>query len=141
MVERRTSQRGKTYKVARIAFGGNRAVIGCLVRDLSETGACLNWVRTVCQFTQTECPHGAHPMTGPDFSRGENTALTARRRHHACVSAYNHRICRSNERPHPAHRDRRKRHIQHTARVRVSQLGGRPRMKSGDGPAIPDLLG
>jgi hypothetical protein len=41
MVERRTSQRGKTYKVARIAFGGNRAVIGCLVRNLSETGACL----------------------------------------------------------------------------------------------------
>jgi hypothetical protein len=41
MTERRTSPRGKTYKVARIAFGGNRAVIGCLVRNLSDSGACL----------------------------------------------------------------------------------------------------
>jgi hypothetical protein len=37
--------------------------------------ATLNWVRTVCRFTQTECPHGAHPMTGPDFSRGETLRL------------------------------------------------------------------
>jgi hypothetical protein len=41
MADRRNAPRGKTYKVARIAFGGNRAVIGCLVRNLSEAGACL----------------------------------------------------------------------------------------------------
>lgn len=41
MAGRRNSPRGKTYKVARIAFGGNRAVIGCLVRNLSEAGAYL----------------------------------------------------------------------------------------------------
>jgi hypothetical protein len=41
MTERRSSPRGKTYKAARIAFGGNRAVIGCLVRNLSDSSACL----------------------------------------------------------------------------------------------------
>jgi hypothetical protein len=39
--ERRISPRGRTYKVARIGFGGGRAVINCLIRNLSETGACL----------------------------------------------------------------------------------------------------
>jgi hypothetical protein len=39
--ERRTSARRRTYKVARIGFGGGRAVITCLIRNLSETGACL----------------------------------------------------------------------------------------------------
>ena len=41
MADRRNSPRGKTYKVVRIAFGGNRAVMGCMVRNLSEAGACL----------------------------------------------------------------------------------------------------
>jgi hypothetical protein len=41
MADRRNSPRGKTYKVAHIVFRGNRAVIGCLVRNLSEAGACL----------------------------------------------------------------------------------------------------
>jgi hypothetical protein len=41
MTERRHEPRQRTYKVGRIAFGRNRAVIGCLVRNLSETGACL----------------------------------------------------------------------------------------------------
>ena len=36
MARRRNAPRGKTY-----TFGGNRAVIGCLVRNLSEAGACL----------------------------------------------------------------------------------------------------
>ena len=39
--ERRASPRRRTYKVARIGFGGGRAVINCLIRNLSETGACL----------------------------------------------------------------------------------------------------
>jgi hypothetical protein len=41
VAERRASQRRRTYKVARIGFGGGRAVINCLVRNVSETGACL----------------------------------------------------------------------------------------------------
>jgi hypothetical protein len=41
MTERRNALRQKTYKVGRIGFGGRRAVIGCLIRDLSEAGACL----------------------------------------------------------------------------------------------------
>ncbi len=41
MTERRNAPRQKTYKVGRIAFGGNRAVMGCIVRNLSDTGACL----------------------------------------------------------------------------------------------------
>ena len=39
--ERRAAPRRRTYKVARIGFGGGRAVINCLIRNLSETGACL----------------------------------------------------------------------------------------------------
>lgn len=39
--ERRESQRRRTYKVARIGFGGGRAVINCLIRNISQTGACL----------------------------------------------------------------------------------------------------
>jgi hypothetical protein len=41
MTEQRRDPRQRTYKAARIAFGGRRAVITCLVRDLSDTGACL----------------------------------------------------------------------------------------------------
>jgi len=41
MQERRQAPRHKTYKAARIAFQGGRAVITCLVRNLSDTGACL----------------------------------------------------------------------------------------------------
>jgi PilZ domain-containing protein len=41
MIELRAAPRHKTYKAARIAFAGKRAVIGCLVRNLSLTGACL----------------------------------------------------------------------------------------------------
>jgi len=41
MAELRTTPRQRTYKAARIAFGGGRAVITCLVRNLSPTGACL----------------------------------------------------------------------------------------------------
>jgi len=39
--ERRISLRRRTYKVARMGFDGGRAVINCLIRNLSETGACL----------------------------------------------------------------------------------------------------
>jgi hypothetical protein len=41
MMEQRALPRQKTYKAARIAFAGKRAVITCLVRNLSATGACL----------------------------------------------------------------------------------------------------
>src|ERR1022692_1234352 len=41
MIEQRKSPRQRTYKVARIAFQGGRALNHCLVRDLSDTGACL----------------------------------------------------------------------------------------------------
>ena len=41
MQERRQAPRHKTYKAARIAFQGGRAVITCLVRNLSDKGASL----------------------------------------------------------------------------------------------------
>ena len=41
MEEHRKAPRHRTYKAARIAFGGGRGVITCLVRNLSDTGACL----------------------------------------------------------------------------------------------------
>ena len=41
MAELRNAPRDKTYKAARIGFQGGRAVITCLVRNLSDTGACL----------------------------------------------------------------------------------------------------
>lgn len=42
MQEQREIPREKTYKAARIGFGGRRAHIFCLVRDLSRTGACIS---------------------------------------------------------------------------------------------------
>jgi hypothetical protein len=42
MAELRNASRHRTYKAARIAFRGGRAVITCLVRNLSDTGACLS---------------------------------------------------------------------------------------------------
>jgi hypothetical protein len=42
MTELRGAPRQRTYKAARIAFGGGRAVIACLVRNLSKTGACIS---------------------------------------------------------------------------------------------------
>jgi hypothetical protein len=41
MTERRKAQRHKTYKAARIAFDDRRAVINCLVKNLSDAGACI----------------------------------------------------------------------------------------------------
>ena len=41
VAEHRTAARHRTYKVARIAFQGGRAVITCLVRNLSDMGACI----------------------------------------------------------------------------------------------------
>ena len=40
-MDKRQTDRRRTYKGARIAFDGRRASIECLVRNLSETGACL----------------------------------------------------------------------------------------------------
>jgi PilZ domain-containing protein len=42
VTELRRTPRQRTYKAARIAFGGGRAVITCLVRNLSKTGACIS---------------------------------------------------------------------------------------------------
>ena len=41
MVEHRQTARHRTYKAARIAFQSGRSVITCLVRNLSDKGACL----------------------------------------------------------------------------------------------------
>lgn len=40
-MDHRRRERLRTYKGARIAYHGRRAVIGCVIRNLSETGACL----------------------------------------------------------------------------------------------------
>src|SRR5712692_5656597 len=42
MTELRGAPRQRTYKAARIASSGGRAVITCLVRNLSQTGAFLS---------------------------------------------------------------------------------------------------
>ena len=42
MAERRKDSRHKTFKAARIAFGEGRAVISCLVKNLSPKGACIS---------------------------------------------------------------------------------------------------
>jgi hypothetical protein len=41
MDEKRRSGRHKTLKGARIAFHDDHAAIQCIVRNLSDTGACL----------------------------------------------------------------------------------------------------
>ena len=41
MSERRNIGRGRTLKGARIAFHHDRSVIDCVVRNRSDTGACL----------------------------------------------------------------------------------------------------
>jgi PilZ domain len=42
MEERRRSVRHRTYKGAQIAPKDDRAAIECIVRNLSDSGACLN---------------------------------------------------------------------------------------------------
>ena len=41
MVERRTETRNRTLLAGKIAFNGRRSVIDCIVRNLSDNGACL----------------------------------------------------------------------------------------------------
>ena len=41
MDNQRSSPRQRTLKGAKIAFQGHGAAINCIVRNLSETGACL----------------------------------------------------------------------------------------------------
>jgi hypothetical protein len=41
MIERRQAERHKTYKGAQILCGTGPPIIGCIVRNLSRTGACL----------------------------------------------------------------------------------------------------
>ena len=41
MPERRRAERRKTYKGAHIIWGAGPPIIGCIVRNLSRTGACL----------------------------------------------------------------------------------------------------
>jgi hypothetical protein len=47
MIERRSAPRHETYKAARIAFGGTRPVTPCIVRNVSEGGACLTVERAI----------------------------------------------------------------------------------------------
>jgi PilZ domain len=42
MSELRKEPRQRTYKAGRIGFGGGQAVINCVIRNLSEGGACLS---------------------------------------------------------------------------------------------------
>ena len=46
MVERRTDRRGRVLKAGKIVFGGG-ALINCVVRNLSDKGACLEVVSPV----------------------------------------------------------------------------------------------
>ncbi len=41
MLERRRHDRSRDFAAATIAYGGNRATLGCVVRNLSEGGALL----------------------------------------------------------------------------------------------------
>jgi hypothetical protein len=41
MIDRRQAERHKTYKGAQILCGAGPPIIGCIVRNLSLTGACL----------------------------------------------------------------------------------------------------
>ena len=47
VAELRRRARSQTYKVARIAFGDQRAEIACAVRNLSESGACLSLAHAI----------------------------------------------------------------------------------------------
>jgi hypothetical protein len=42
MTDSRTVRRQRTYKAGAIGFKEGRAVITCVIRNLSERGACLN---------------------------------------------------------------------------------------------------
>ncbi len=41
MLDRRQSPRFKTYKAAQVVFNGRWSTLDCLVRNLSDQGACL----------------------------------------------------------------------------------------------------
>jgi hypothetical protein len=41
MLDRRQSPRFKTYKAAQVLFNGRWSTFDCLVRNLSDQGACL----------------------------------------------------------------------------------------------------
>ena len=47
MIERRQAERHKTHKAAQLACGDGPPIIGCIVSDLSRTGACLEVDRSV----------------------------------------------------------------------------------------------
>lgn len=47
MEEHRPKQRRRVYKTGRIAFNGGRAAIDCVLRNLSDKGACLRVVSPV----------------------------------------------------------------------------------------------
>jgi PilZ domain len=48
MTERRIAERRKTYKGAQVTCGAGPPIIGCIVRNLSQTGACLAMDSFVC---------------------------------------------------------------------------------------------
>ena len=47
MQERRHSPRTRTLRAAKILFNNRRSVIDCMVRNVSATGACLEFPSTV----------------------------------------------------------------------------------------------
>ena len=47
MIERRLAERHKTYKGAQLVCGTRPPIIGCIVRNLSPTGACLEVDKTI----------------------------------------------------------------------------------------------
>ncbi len=63
MAEHRTALRQRTFKGARITFGKDWAAISCLVRNLSETGACLG----------VESPIGIPDLFNLVFDSGESS--------------------------------------------------------------------
>jgi PilZ domain len=65
MAEHRRATRNRTYKAGRIAFGGRRAVITCLIRDLSDSGACLG----------VESPIGIPDLFNLVFDSGEPSRM------------------------------------------------------------------
>jgi PilZ domain len=89
-MERRRRQRTRTLKSARILLNHHHSVIDCTVRNLSETGACLNVASAVgippefdvffeADRTIRPCRLVWHKekQVGVEFAEGEVTHLTA----------------------------------------------------------------
>jgi len=65
MVERRNENRSRTLLAGKIAFNGRRSVIDCIVRNLSDTGACLQITNSAGIPTTFELVLDAEPRGRP----------------------------------------------------------------------------